>query len=99
MYYLVFYPEKKIGTNFTRILQNEETEAQRFIHLFVHRPLTNTKAMNPQKAFSSGGYILTAMSERYVISSCFEQRHPWRKGVEVGLFVGMANSLKNQGGV
>lgn len=27
-YHLIFYPKNKTSTNFTRILQNEETEAQ-----------------------------------------------------------------------
>lgn len=94
---VAFYPENKIGTSFTRILQDEETETYSFIHLLVHRPLT--KATNPRKTFRSRGCILTTISQRYIILSCFKQRCPRRKGVGVGFFVGTAHRLKNQGGV
>lgn len=58
-YSLIFYPKNEVGSNFTRILQNEETEAQRFIHLLVHTPLTDTKVKITSQAFKSRPCVLT----------------------------------------
>ena len=43
----MFYPKNKIGTNLVLLLQNEETEAQKFMYLLVHIPLVTTKAPIP----------------------------------------------------
>lgn len=56
-YGVIFYTKNKIGTNFTRILQNKGTEAWSFICLLVHTPLTDTKVEIPSQAFKSRAWI------------------------------------------
>lgn len=50
-YCLIFYPENKTGTNFTRILQNEEIEA-RSSFTYLSEDRSQTKAQMSSKAFN-----------------------------------------------